>query len=124
MKNIYIFFIVSTVLDREPGDNYQHQLAEPLGVPLCQALVEYDEGNYSRVVELLHPVRYRMAEIGGSDAQVRSPDSGGSGGCVTYKSIFLFSVLCSERKITQSKVCSSKPHNYTPAKPGGFVTVS
>lgn len=39
---------------------------------MCQALVEYDQGNYSRAVELLHPVRYRVTEIGGSDAQVRA----------------------------------------------------
>ncbi|KAM3869793.1 LOW QUALITY PROTEIN: tetratricopeptide repeat protein 38 [Diretmus argenteus] len=54
---------------KEPGDNQQHQLAQTLGVPMCQALVEYDRGNYSRAVELLHPVRYRISEIGGSDAQ-------------------------------------------------------
>ncbi|XP_071382506.1 tetratricopeptide repeat protein 38 isoform X2 [Centroberyx affinis] len=54
---------------KEPGDNYQHQLAETIGVPMCQALVEYDQGNYSGAVELLHPVRYHMTEMGGSDAQ-------------------------------------------------------
>ncbi|KAM4618155.1 tetratricopeptide repeat protein 38 [Polymixia lowei] len=54
---------------KEPGDNYQHQLVGTIGMPMCQALVEYDQGNYGGAVELLHPVRYRMAEIGGSDAQ-------------------------------------------------------
>ena len=38
---------------------------------MCQAMVEYDQGNYSRAVELLQPIRYRLNEIGGSDAQVR-----------------------------------------------------
>lgn len=55
---------------RDPEQNYQHQLAEGLGLPMCQALLEYDEGNYSRTVELLQPIRYRMSAIGGSDAQV------------------------------------------------------
>ena len=46
-----------------------------LGVPMCQAMVEYDQGNYSRTVELLQPIRYRLNEIGGSDAQVRGEAS-------------------------------------------------
>ncbi|XP_056137450.1 tetratricopeptide repeat protein 38 [Lampris incognitus] len=54
---------------KEPGENYQHQLVEGIGVPMCQALMEYDQGNYSRAVELLCPIRYRMVKIGGSDAQ-------------------------------------------------------
>lgn len=56
-------------LAKEPGDNHQHQLARTVGVPMCQALVEYDLGNYSQAVELLYPLRYRMVDIGGSDAQ-------------------------------------------------------
>lgn len=45
---------------------------------MYQAMMEYDQGNYDRAVELLHPVRYRMLDIGGSDAQVRSPEMGNS----------------------------------------------
>ncbi|KAJ8002903.1 hypothetical protein DPEC_G00163790 [Dallia pectoralis] len=56
-------------LSQAPGDNYQHQLAGGLGLPMCQALVEYNQGNYCRTVELLHPIRYRVPQIGGSDAQ-------------------------------------------------------
>uniref|UniRef100_A0A8C8M567 Tetratricopeptide repeat protein 38 n=1 Tax=Oncorhynchus tshawytscha TaxID=74940 RepID=A0A8C8M567_ONCTS len=52
-----------------PEENYQHLLAGSVGLPMCQALLEYDQGNYSRAVELLQPIRYRMMEIGGSDAQ-------------------------------------------------------
>uniref|UniRef100_A0A667ZGN1 Tetratricopeptide repeat protein 38 n=1 Tax=Myripristis murdjan TaxID=586833 RepID=A0A667ZGN1_9TELE len=55
----------------EPGENHQHRLANTLGIPMCQAMMEYDRGNYSQAVELLHPLRYRVKEIGGSDAQVR-----------------------------------------------------
>lgn len=57
-------------LHREPGDNQQHQLAETVGIPMCQAMLEYNQGNYSQAVELLYPLRYRMVDIGGSDAQV------------------------------------------------------
>ncbi|KAM6946264.1 tetratricopeptide repeat protein 38 [Aplochiton taeniatus] len=53
----------------DPEDNYQHQLAGDVGLPMCQALLEYDQGNYARTVELLLPLRYRLQAIGGSDAQ-------------------------------------------------------
>nr|XP_057943253.1 tetratricopeptide repeat protein 38 isoform X1 [Doryrhamphus excisus] len=56
-------------LAKTPGDNYQHELAGPVGVPVCQALMEYQGGNYGQAVELMYPVRYRMVEMGGSDAQ-------------------------------------------------------
>uniref|UniRef100_A0A672ZXM9 Tetratricopeptide repeat protein 38 n=1 Tax=Sphaeramia orbicularis TaxID=375764 RepID=A0A672ZXM9_9TELE len=56
-------------LAKEPGDNHQHQLAKTLGVPMCQAMMEYDQGNYSQTVDLLHPLRYRIVDAGGSDAQ-------------------------------------------------------
>lgn len=56
-------------LAKEPGDNQQHQLAGTIGVPMCQAMMEYNQGNYSRSVELLYPLRYRMVGVGGSDAQ-------------------------------------------------------
>ncbi|XP_029455900.1 tetratricopeptide repeat protein 38 [Rhinatrema bivittatum] len=52
-----------------PGANHQHCLAQSLGLPLCQALVEFEDGNYSKAVELLYPVRYQILQIGGSNAQ-------------------------------------------------------
>uniref|UniRef100_A0A3B5LGC1 Tetratricopeptide repeat protein 38 n=1 Tax=Xiphophorus couchianus TaxID=32473 RepID=A0A3B5LGC1_9TELE len=57
-------------LAREPGDNQQHQLAKSLGLPMCEAMMEYKQGNFSQAVALLHPLRYRMVDIGGSDAQL------------------------------------------------------
>ncbi|XP_060779679.1 tetratricopeptide repeat protein 38 isoform X2 [Neoarius graeffei] len=56
-------------LAKDPEENYQHQLASTVGLPMCQAMVEYDKGNYSKTVELLKPLRYRFTQIGGSDAQ-------------------------------------------------------
>ncbi|XP_019896126.2 tetratricopeptide repeat protein 38 isoform X4 [Esox lucius] len=56
-------------LAKSPEDNYQHQLAGGLGLPMCQAMVEYEQGNYRRTVELLLPMRYHVTQIGGSDAQ-------------------------------------------------------
>ncbi|KAM5172841.1 tetratricopeptide repeat protein 38 [Mantella aurantiaca] len=56
-------------LSKSPGENYQHSLIGHLGLPLCQALVEFDNGNYNKVIELMYPVRYQILNIGGSDAQ-------------------------------------------------------
>ncbi|TSK38468.1 Tetratricopeptide repeat protein 38 [Bagarius yarrelli] len=56
-------------LAKEPKENHQHQLANTIGLSMCQAMVEYDKGNYSETVELLKPLRYRFTQIGGSDAQ-------------------------------------------------------
>lgn len=55
---------------RSPGENCQHLLARDVGLPLCQALVEAQDGSPDRVVELLLPIRYRLVQIGGSNAQV------------------------------------------------------
>ncbi|MGH0149184.1 UNVERIFIED_CONTAM: hypothetical protein FKN15_032704 [Acipenser sinensis] len=54
---------------KAPGENYQHALGQDLGLPMCEALVEFDNGNYSRTVELLQPIQYQMKGIGGSDTQ-------------------------------------------------------
>uniref|UniRef100_A0A8C5DV61 Tetratricopeptide repeat protein 38 n=1 Tax=Gouania willdenowi TaxID=441366 RepID=A0A8C5DV61_GOUWI len=56
-------------LTKEPGENQQHQLAATLGIPMCQAMIEYNQGNYNQTVNLLYPIRYKMVNIGGSDAQ-------------------------------------------------------
>lgn len=54
---------------RSPGENCQHLLARDVGLPLCQALVEVENGNPNRAVELLLPIRYRIVQVGGSNAQ-------------------------------------------------------
>lgn len=56
-------------LAKEPGDNQQHRLAKTVGIPMCEAMMAYNQGNYSRAVALLYPLRYQMVDIGGSDAQ-------------------------------------------------------
>ncbi|XP_048405338.1 tetratricopeptide repeat protein 38 isoform X2 [Stegostoma tigrinum] len=56
-------------LSKTPGENYQYQICKDLGLPICQAIAEFANGNYSRSVDLLNPVRYRIQNIGGSNAQ-------------------------------------------------------
>ncbi|KAM8974502.1 tetratricopeptide repeat protein 38 [Pelodytes ibericus] len=54
---------------KSPGENQQHALIDPLGLPLCLAFIEFDRGNYDKAVDLMYPVRYQIADIGGSHAQ-------------------------------------------------------
>uniref|UniRef100_A0A667GDD5 Tetratricopeptide repeat domain 38 n=1 Tax=Lynx canadensis TaxID=61383 RepID=A0A667GDD5_LYNCA len=63
--------LLTTLQDasESPGENCQHLLARDVGLPLCRALVEAENGNPDRVVELLLPIRYRIVQIGGSNAQ-------------------------------------------------------
>ncbi|XP_019507244.1 PREDICTED: tetratricopeptide repeat protein 38-like [Hipposideros armiger] len=63
--------LLTTLQDasESPGENCQHLLARDVGLPLCQALVEAENGNPDRAVELLLPIRYRVVQIGGSNAQ-------------------------------------------------------
>ncbi|XP_074247406.1 tetratricopeptide repeat protein 38 isoform X1 [Saimiri boliviensis] len=63
--------LLSTLRDasESPGENCQHLLARDVGLPLCQALVEAEAGNPDRVLELLLPIRYRIVQLGGSNAQ-------------------------------------------------------
>lgn len=37
---------------------------------MCEGIVAFEDGDYSKAVELLYPIRYEMIKIGGSDAQV------------------------------------------------------
>ncbi|KAK3087550.1 hypothetical protein FSP39_007448, partial [Pinctada imbricata] len=49
------------------GDN--QKIAKEVGVPLCEAIVAFEEGDYARAVNLVSPIRYRIITIGGSHAQ-------------------------------------------------------
>jgi len=43
---------------------------DDIGLDLCKALVAFDEEDYNTTVDLLYPKRYRVIDIGGSNAQV------------------------------------------------------
>lgn len=81
-------------------------MAAGVGVPMCQAMMEHDRGNHDRAFELLYPLRYKMAGIGGSDAQVRSSvpaDGSLAVGQPSLPSGFYFSV----RQLSFSRETSS-----------------
>ncbi|NXO00406.1 TTC38 protein, partial [Rhinopomastus cyanomelas] len=56
-------------LAKAPGEDHQLALAPSVGLPLCQAFVEFENGNCDKAVELLYPIRYQLIQIGGSNAQ-------------------------------------------------------
>ncbi|OWF53854.1 Tetratricopeptide repeat protein 38 [Mizuhopecten yessoensis] len=49
------------------GDN--RRISEEVGVPLCEGILAYENGEYARAVDLMYPIRYRIITIGGSHAQ-------------------------------------------------------
>ncbi|KAH0616378.1 hypothetical protein JD844_027423, partial [Phrynosoma platyrhinos] len=56
-------------LAQAPGEDHELNLIPKLGLPLLQAFMEFENGNYDKAVELLYPIRYKVVEIGGSNAQ-------------------------------------------------------
>ena len=45
-------------------------ITKDVGIRMCEALVAYDDDRYADAVDVLHPVRYKLVKIGGSNAQV------------------------------------------------------
>ena len=45
------------------------RMTRDIGIPTCQAMVDFGRGDYAAVVQTLAPLRYRLAEFGGSHAQ-------------------------------------------------------
>ncbi|NXL36414.1 TTC38 protein, partial [Glaucidium brasilianum] len=56
-------------LAKAPCADHELSLAPSLGLPLCQAFVEFENGNCDKAVDLLYPIRYQLIQIGGSNAQ-------------------------------------------------------
>uniref|UniRef100_A0A8C0FEJ0 Tetratricopeptide repeat protein 38 n=1 Tax=Bubo bubo TaxID=30461 RepID=A0A8C0FEJ0_BUBBB len=56
-------------LAKAPCDDHELSLAPSLGLPLCQAFVEFENGNCDKAVDLLYPIRYQLIQVGGSNAQ-------------------------------------------------------
>ena len=53
---------------REPGSDAAEVLAS-LGIPVAEALLAHAKGEFGRCVDLLCPLRHRLAPLGGSHAQ-------------------------------------------------------
>lgn len=51
------------------GKGNNQKISKEVGVPLCEALVAYDAGDFAKAVSLVQPIRYKIITIGGSHAQ-------------------------------------------------------
>ncbi|KAL9961986.1 hypothetical protein ACROYT_G031037 [Oculina patagonica] len=49
------------------GPNYE--ISRDVGLAVCEAFVEADNGNFDKAVEILKPLRYKVELLGGSRAQ-------------------------------------------------------
>ncbi|MEV6034461.1 tetratricopeptide repeat protein [Nonomuraea sp. NPDC052116] len=56
------------VLEPRPGVT-NRDMTLRVGLPVCRSLVAFGRGDYDAVVDLLHPIRHRVNEFGGSHAQ-------------------------------------------------------
>jgi tetratricopeptide (TPR) repeat protein len=56
------------VAEEHPGVT-NHWMTARIGLPVCKALLAFGHERYGDAVELLHPIRYRLREFGGSHAQ-------------------------------------------------------
>jgi hypothetical protein len=56
------------VAEPHPGVT-NHDMTLRVGLPVCRAIVAFGRGDYGAVVDLLHPIRHRVNEFGGSHAQ-------------------------------------------------------
>lgn len=62
--NIDLFLLCRT------GQGSNHQITKEVGLAVCEALVDYNNEDYSAAVEKIWPLRCHLVNIGGSDAQV------------------------------------------------------
>ena len=61
---------VIAALERESGgDQSTSRMAREIGLPVCRAMLAFENGNYHQVVDELLPIRYHTRTFGGSHAQ-------------------------------------------------------
>lgn len=58
---------LKTYVSDSSGSNCE--ISREVGVPVCEAFVEADKGNFDKAVEILKPLRYKINLLGGSRAQ-------------------------------------------------------
>ncbi len=57
-------------LESKPSSSINNAvMTREIGLPVCQAILEFERGHFAKVVALLYPIRRRIHEFGGSHAQ-------------------------------------------------------
>ena len=51
------------------ADALESEIIVNVGLPICEAMISYKQGDYGRVVELMMPIRYDIRKMGGSHVQ-------------------------------------------------------
>lgn len=54
---------------KDSGTWDNKSIAKEVGIPLCEGILAFENGEYQRAVEILYPLRYNVMKIGGSNAQ-------------------------------------------------------
>ncbi|CAF1052469.1 unnamed protein product [Rotaria sordida] len=81
--DLHHYFVLDNIADTEMKKDFLRSLKETvessdtntgkfyreIGSRIFAALEHFDEGDYAQVVELLYPIRYQTAVVGGSNAQ-------------------------------------------------------
>ena len=68
----FLLSCVNATVNRKLGDPVKDYsvINSKLGIPISNAMLEFDGGKYDEAVKLLKPVEDEVVGIGGSDAQV------------------------------------------------------
>ena len=61
---------LSTQFTCRSAEGGNRDITKEVGLPICEAFVAYNDGDYARAVDIMCPVRYKIIKIGGSHAQV------------------------------------------------------
>ena len=62
-------FVASLERFADTPDNYSAGITRPLVIPICEGIMAFESGDFTRAVEKLWPLRDQWAPIGGSHAQ-------------------------------------------------------
>jgi tetratricopeptide (TPR) repeat protein len=61
--------IESMIAFATQGDGWRAEATKNVLLPLCEAMIAYEAGDYDKTTDLLWPIRHEIATIGGSHAQ-------------------------------------------------------
>jgi hypothetical protein len=51
------------------GEGWRAEATRKILIPLCEAIIAYEAGDYDKSIDLLWPVRHEIVSVGGSHAQ-------------------------------------------------------
>nr|XP_006813084.1 PREDICTED: tetratricopeptide repeat protein 38-like [Saccoglossus kowalevskii] len=58
---------IKTFINNHTGT--QRDIMQKIGITICEAVQAYSDGDFAKAVDIFLPVRYKVVNIGGSNAQ-------------------------------------------------------